>query len=141
MSDLQSLSLSLEDYKNANGSYPALAAGSYITGLSTSRWPSWQSTLGNSLGQTLKTDPVNAFSGCPAEFDQGPCWQEPTKTFQCQSASHIYAYNSTAGGYELLANLEYDGPGAWRQTEAAIGDICNGRSGNSSCQCFNYKRP
>lgn len=141
MSDLQSLSLELETYKNENGSYPALAAGSYIAGISTSSWPSWQSTLGNSLEQTLKTDPLNGFSSCPADFDQGPCWRESTKTFQCVADSHIYAYQSTESGYELYANLEYNGDGAWRQPEAVIGDPCNGTTGGSTCQCFTYKRP
>ncbi len=175
MSDLQSLSLELEDYKNENGNYPNLEAGSYIAGLSTSRWPSWQSTLGNNLGQTLKNDPFNEFAyrwidpennkcpnrsvwvdrnddnkvdpgeckeECPFDgHEQSTCWNEPIKKFICESGSYIYAYQSVEPGYSLYANLEYDGTGAWRQSEAAVGDPCNGTTGGSTCQCFTYKRP
>ncbi len=59
--DLTSMKLSLEAYKTKNGAYPALSAGSYIPGFSTSAWPSWQSTLGSALGTTIPTDPVNLF--------------------------------------------------------------------------------
>jgi len=76
--------------------YPSLSAGTYITGSSTSRWPSWVSTLGNDLGHQLPVDPLNYFAQCEAggtenapgtamlKHDPNTCWDEVSKTY----ASH-----------------------------------------------------
>ncbi|MBI4142683.1 Ig-like domain-containing protein [Candidatus Uhrbacteria bacterium] len=42
---------------------PALAGGTYIPGLTTSRWPSWAVELGTALGAALPVDPLNTFGG------------------------------------------------------------------------------
>lgn len=143
LSDLQDVTIGLEAYKLEHGSYPALDAGTYLLTMSTSRWPSWQSTLGNALRKTLPEDPVNIVQ-CPDDFDQGTCWKEPTKTFQCQPGSHIYAYHATgaaADAYKLYGMLEYDGPGTWISS-SPIGNVCSfDAPGGSTCACFNYERP
>ena len=107
----------VEEYKNQTGSYPNLAAGSFITGLSTSKWPSWQATLGNQLGAGLPTDPINKFtsycsndpalhcwqdadcgtgnvclSGCSDGADPDTCWNEVTQEFSCPLGSSVYEY-------------------------------------------------
>ena len=46
--------------------YPSLAAGSYLPGMSTSKWPSWNQTLGQAVGTDLPVDPLNNFNGCLA---------------------------------------------------------------------------
>ncbi|MBI2482726.1 IPT/TIG domain-containing protein [Candidatus Uhrbacteria bacterium] len=42
---------------------PDLNAGTFIPGMSVSRWPSWQQELGAQLGSTLPSDPLNQFGG------------------------------------------------------------------------------
>ncbi|USN53265.1 MAG: Ig-like domain-containing protein [Candidatus Nomurabacteria bacterium] len=165
LADLQDTSIGLEKYFTSNGHYPSLEAGSFLLGMSTSKWPSWQSTLGNALGRSMSVDPLNQFGSCPAGYEQTTCWNEPTKTFYCDpNGSNIYAYissrvcegsgvacrsNADCGGsgvckeannYSLYAEMEYDGPGKW--TGAPLGDPCSFDTlGNSSCSCFNYQRP
>ncbi|MFH0952009.1 MAG: Ig-like domain-containing protein [Patescibacteria group bacterium] len=126
--------------------YPDLIAGSFIVGLSTSRWDrSWKTTLGNALGQVLPVDPLNTLENCPAAYDQSACWDENNTTFYCEPgdsgnnipASHIYAYQSDNGAdYDLYANLEYGGAGNWKDSLIEGQNICN--DGRSSCACFNY---
>ena len=49
----------LDSYSSAHGStYPALKAGTYLTGQTVSTWPSW-SVLGNAVGTSLPIDPIN----------------------------------------------------------------------------------
>ncbi len=66
LSDVYRMNASLEAAKMEAGIYPALTTGSFVSGVSTSRWPSWSQTLGASLasGATLPRDPVNRFVSC-----------------------------------------------------------------------------
>jgi len=140
--DLMSMKLMLEAYKTKNSNYPSLVAGSYISGMSTSVWPSWQSTLGNTLGRALNTDPLNSFKPeCkPPEvagtdkYELSTCWSELKKTFKCPADSHIYGYKTTSTGYGLYARMEYLGTGTFSNggniTDCPAGSVCN---------CFNYR--
>lgn len=116
--------------------YPSLTTGSYIPFFTTSRWPSWQSALGNILGRALPIDPSNSFPHacdggtraelactsdgeceggaciiplCPAPgFDQVSCWNTSQNRFFCPDGSLLYAYQSNnATVFNLGANLEY----------------------------------
>lgn len=96
---------------------PQLVAGSYIPGLSTSKWNSWQQTLSSVLGRSLPTDPLNSFGTC-ADHDPASCWNESTKDFLCPAESYVYRYravnNQTA---RLYFNPEFVKPGeiiTWR---------------------------
>ncbi|MFO0764543.1 MAG: hypothetical protein U0487_00650 [Patescibacteria group bacterium] len=60
VADLSRMSDTLEQSKEQNGTYPSLVNGSFIQGMSTSRWPSWQ----NLFGESGATDPVNRFLSC-----------------------------------------------------------------------------
>lgn len=62
--DVQAVNASLETARGAAGRYPSLAAGSFIPGLSTSRWPSWEATLASGLGGPPPRDPINRFTSC-----------------------------------------------------------------------------
>jgi hypothetical protein len=125
--------------REINSPYPPLTAGSYLSNMSTSRWPSWQANLGNDLGKTLPVDPLNNIicEGTPS--DTNACWDEPTKKFSCllsgtpdSPSSHIYAYKTDNGmDYQLYANLEYSGQGSW-----ITGSYLTCPS-PSRCQCFN----
>jgi len=79
--------------------YPPLTAGTYVSSTSTSRWPSWVATLGNTLGRQLPTDPLNRFATCEAggslvggAFEATTCWDPQSKTY----ASHNATLDATA---------------------------------------------
>lgn len=116
---------------------PALASGSYLTGFSTSAWPSWTANLGTTLGISMPTDPTQGFASCPADHDPKTCWKESTRDFQCPANSYVYAYKAlTASTSRLYAALQYSGTGNWRQS---FSNACAGLGGTtSSCPCFNY---
>lgn len=116
--------------KEVHPTYPTLTAGSYIVGQSTSKWPSWNETLGNALGASLPQDPLNEFSSCPAGYDQQACWNEGTRTFSCADGSHIYQYEVGSGGTsaQLYANMELK-----NSTWQGVGSAGSG----DSCRSFN----
>lgn len=127
-------------YNDSDGNdvddFPALASGSYISGFTTSKWPSWNENLGEVLGQTLAEDPVNTFNNASTEcpynppdvsagetegtyYDEsGTCWDPILKDFNGPAESHVYAYeysapSSSVTDFALYANLDYDGTGSW----------------------------
>ena len=121
-----------------NDTYPLLPAGTFISGQSTSKWPSWNETLGTQLEVSLPLDPLNIFASCPADpndpnaanFEQSSCWDDTNKVFECSDGSHIYWYEATGsgGGYNLFANMEMDNI-SWQgfpgiQLIAPNGDKC-----------------
>lgn len=138
--DLAGVKVRLEDYKTDNGNYPGLESGSYLIGMSTSAWPSWQQTLGNTLGRALGQDPQNTFTDpCVAgdnTFEPSTCWSETKRQFQCPAGSHVYAYRAGTNTFSLYAQLEYTGSGSFINASGV--NACSGIAG-SSCQCFNYR--
>lgn len=88
------------------GSYPGLEAGSYLRGLSSSRWPSWQSTLGNALGFAVPRDPLNVTHACPEGSESETCFNPGTSTYQCSPYSSLYHYLKLGRGYEVGLNAE-----------------------------------
>ncbi len=115
---------SLQRYRQANGSYPNLAAGSYLPGRSVSTWPSWTGTLSAALGGPVGVDPVNSFdpswpydgpSACDTSqgFATGTCYAAPgtpgggsTGDYRCPAGSHVFEYESAAST-RLYANFEF----------------------------------
>lgn len=96
LSDVKQYLLS---YYAANKSYPKLDSGSYLANLSFSVWPSWQTTLGGDVKQSLPVDPRNAIANCPADYSKdGACWSEAKKSFLCtntlSSPSYAFGYTS-----------------------------------------------
>ncbi len=98
------------------GTYPTLAAGSFIRGMSTSKWPSWQGGLGNALSVALPQDPLNHFAAgrdagaaCSEAdgYDTNTCWNEGARTYQCPADSHVYVYRKAGRGYELGTEFEF----------------------------------
>ncbi len=136
------------DYKEENEGFVSLDTETFIPQNSTSRWSSWNATLGNALGHKLEEDPINEFSNqdtqCLVEqgYDpEGNCWNPASKTFTCPEDSHVlqYQYNTSRRTFNVFGNLEYDHPasGDW-----ITGDYnpCNfGAPYNASvCSCYNY---
>lgn len=141
-------------YNAKKGVFPRLDAGSYITGISTSKWPSWTGTLGAELSANVPdrainaVDPVNAFSASPTPctavpgFDAETCWNEATKSFVCPAGSHVYGYRSADGSwFNLYAHFDYEGTGTWSTGSADLCDAADGSVAPASCsaQCFNYR--
>ncbi len=110
---------------NGVNDFPDVATGSYIAGLSTSIWPSWDATLGNLLGQSLPTDSDNTFyeatTSCPYDppdvsagetigtyYDEsGTCWDPVLKDFYGPAGSYTYLYQYLdSDKFNLYANLE-----------------------------------
>ncbi|MFA6028101.1 MAG: Ig-like domain-containing protein [Patescibacteria group bacterium] len=141
------------NYLLAGSSYPALSEGTYIQYFTNSKWPSWDSALGNALGQSLPTDPVNEFAdaakNCPNDgtstfYDEtGTCWDAVNKDYKCPTDSHVYQYiyDNASSQYSLYANLEFsdDGAGWYWNNYKDTDDPCSGNSFSSGCACFNYK--
>lgn len=159
LQDLANIGILVETYKQAHSAYPALDSGSYIPGLSTSKWPSWQSTLGNAVGNSVPLDPLNTFparcdqtenkactkdSQCSAGqkcgagfctvYEAATCWSEPQKKFSCPVGSSVYLYQGTGSAYKVYATMEYHGPGAF----GSVTPLPSPCTGGSNCGCFNY---
>lgn len=152
--DLVDYESALAAYDERNDGFPELTSGSYLTGMSTSNWPSWTETFGAALraggAGVSHVDPVNDFvPGCADPYDPNTCWDERNKQFLCPTStpypnplpaddSHIYAYRSSDGGeeYDFYAHLEYGGQGTWQSGRE--GNPCADHPG-SECSCFNYR--
>ncbi len=119
LADLADIKSALKNYQaEHSGTYPELAAGSYLTGKSISVWPSWRATLGAALGITIPIDPLNKLGACttPTGFNPVTCWNQATKTFadppppdefNLPANSHAYVYTIDAQGrYDLCALME-----------------------------------
>ncbi|TAN57910.1 DUF4215 domain-containing protein [Patescibacteria group bacterium] len=73
VADMKTIATALDNYKTKNGSYPKLDAGTYLPGMSTSVWPSWQASFGNALQTSIPKDPINSLGNLMAwwKFDEG----------------------------------------------------------------------
>lgn len=117
--DLTDVALLLEKYKEAGeADYPRIGAGTFLPGLTVSAWPSWNTVLGNELGQALPRDPLNSFGDVDFKcsnvtgmnLSDQTCWDGGENGgFVCPEDSHIYWYNYRAGApYNLAAQFEYE---------------------------------
>jgi len=104
-------------YREANGRYPLLDAGTYLPGVTTSLWPSWNEVFLPTLRLNQSfIDPVNRLGLCPG-FDSETCWSNDLKRFSSNlnnltlplpNNSHalVYTTNNTGSDYNLCAVLE-----------------------------------
>lgn len=121
LADLQDMKLALANYKK--DVFPRLKSGSYMAGASTSKWPSWQATLGKELGITMPHDPIDKLGSCPAGYDEKTCWNEADKKFYFDdfdsaepsiSKFPVYWYKDgvfhagleTTNNYEILSRVD-----------------------------------
>lgn len=83
LSDLRFTKDRLETFNSTRGTYPALSQGTYLKNRSISTWPSWQATLGATLGGTVVEDPVNKLAPCGGggTYDPITCWDEARKKY------------------------------------------------------------
>ncbi len=89
---------------------PGLAEGTFMPATSVSTWPSWSAELGNALGSSVPTDPINEFSVCEQSgYDAEYCWSGDEGVFSCAEGSHVYAYRSVAEEeYSFYLQLEHE---------------------------------
>jgi hypothetical protein len=136
----------LERYREINkkeeNQYPRLKSGTYIIGMSTSKWPSWTGKTG--LGQDLVSaglsplpvDPINKFetrddcgdrpslysccANCPRKDPKcaDTCYNPVTSVYEAIPGSQIYQYMAEEyeGGsaYSFYLNFEYNLPDFWQ---------------------------
>ncbi len=115
LADIRDIEMYLNNYYTVANIYPKLDAGSYLPNKSISVWPSWQDTLGASLGVTLPVDPLNKLRECVQPYDSNTCWNENDQTFNGSvplnssgAAGNVYQYISKNEGknYQLCAVME-----------------------------------
>jgi len=114
---VQELKEALAKYKDLNGHYPKLTAGTYIPNHTVSVWPSWTDSFLSNLAVVQSfIDPINSLGNCP-DFDKDTCWSGDTKRFvydpnssylKLPSNSYALVYSSDANGsdYSLCAVME-----------------------------------
>lgn len=87
----QQLMERLESVNTTTGAYPTIGSGSFIQGMTNSRWPSWQSAFGAALNGAVPEDPVNRLLTC------GRC-KSPTGALgkPCMDVSECAAGDSCA---------------------------------------------
>ena len=149
VTDLTAIYAKLMTYRTDKGIFPKLEGGSYVKMLSTSKWPSWQDTLGTAINGNLPKDPIDKFAVpdplmCTAanHYDQTTCWSDTQKRYECPADSFVYQYMGSADGSmaSLFAHLEYLHylNGGWYIGADPVSDVCNGLS-EAECPCFNYE--
>lgn len=125
----------LAKYKEVNGVYPLLAAGTYLPGKTTSLWPSWNEVFLPTIGANNQiTDPINRFGSCPG-YDSKTCWNATSKQFVTGSGpalalpanSYALAYTANQAGssYNLCAVMESrdtSNPALGYRLEPAVND-------------------
>ena len=62
----------LNTYKNTNGHFPLIEAGSYLKNATISTWPSWTNIFSAQLGVN-ELDPINTLGACPG-YEASTCW-------------------------------------------------------------------
>lgn len=148
----------LESYREKNGFYPKLVAGSYLLNYTMSVWPSWEGQFAKMLGQTLPIDPVNRLGACPASYNPITGWDEKAKKFaepvpdpdpkklNLPAGSNVYLYAGSALGteYDLCAVMEsgfVTGVSDGACSESAITKIVSGDISNHVPEFVNANFP
>ncbi len=133
--DLQSVQSLLKNYADKHDKkFPDMQEGSYLTGQTVSTWPSW-SNLGNTLGQSVPTDPINqlATAGtcsvstskfCTVDKDCGgtevcvlhdpiTAWSVADRrfSFACPPASYAYRYTALPAGADYTVRAKFENTG------------------------------
>ena len=132
-----------ENYKREKGEYPKVEAGSFIVGITTSKWPSWNKpepyyNLLGRLGAPLIVDPINKFANHPTLCGTSPnqytccancprgdpqcdetCFNPPPiNKYECNPGSHIYQYRAEGrpigSTYGFFVKFEYAEPDKWQ---------------------------
>lgn len=66
------------------------------------------------------------------------CWDDNARTFDASSGSRLYSYSYNSNEPILYTNLEYLGPGTWRNIPQDT-DACTTFGNGNTCPTFNYQ--
>jgi hypothetical protein len=138
LADMSEIRNALEIYKNENGRYHTLQAGTYIPNKTVSVWPSWSGVFSRDLKLAMPKDPLNKIGSCGDKYNPITCWDENSREFDGKipdglpSGSRVYAYSSAPDGsyYNLCAGMESSYGRALRQF------ACAGASSPASASSF-----
>jgi hypothetical protein len=86
------------------GVFPIIPKETFIPGLSSSKWPTWGSFMGQ-LGIETVVDPLNSYAGCVATADPATCWDVKSKQYQCSAASSVYHYRTINSGADFALGI------------------------------------
>lgn len=93
---------------------PTLRSGSFVAGLTSSAWSSWNEQFASELGVALPSDPINGYVNCGegtdnTAYDADTCVNQTLGEYLCPlSETNVYHYRAYGpGGYYLGAELEY----------------------------------
>ena len=112
LSDVSEMKVLLDNYKDTNGTYPILSAGTYLPDASISVWPSWRGGFSGKIGLPVSTDPINKLGPCDG-YDQVTCWNEKSLSFasafpKLPKNSLVYSYLTDAKGNNLKVCAVYE---------------------------------
>jgi hypothetical protein len=114
---IEELREALAKYREKNGNYPLLSAGTYLPGASISLWPSWQESFLPVLSiQQSFIDPINRLGYCPG-YNNKTCWNKDAQQFiyskeglslklPADSYAMVYSTNNSGSEYNLCAVME-----------------------------------
>lgn len=155
---LEELKESLFRFKTVNNRYPLLSAGTYLSNLGVSVWPSWsQSFLSELAANQNFFDPINRLGACPG-YDTQTCWNETAKRFvndpinnslilPAGSYAMVYSTDKIGSDYHLCATLETRHPSLNYQFSpnppadsncVTAGIISGGQIGNTPPRLVDY---
>lgn len=127
LSDIEDIKFLLNDYRETNGNYPMMRAGSYLENVTVSTWRSWQSVLSAYVGGSLPEDPINKLGDCydPSyHYDSTTCWDEVEKSFSgaftpaannstpstivlpTDSRAYVCTFSADASSYSCISRME-----------------------------------
>ena len=94
--------------------FPNLKSGTYVVSNTLSVWPSWTSSMGNTLKIALPVDPINKLGYCSTTYGYNgtTCWNEGKKAMLCPSVTSSFFYFYQAVGTGLASTdfkLQYRG--------------------------------
>lgn len=123
LGDITTIKKAINGYVARGGVLPALEGGTFTPHLSTSKWSSWNATLGNAIGTGLPVDPLNNFdpvcsAAGPYQPEAETCWSQQNHQFSCPANSHVYGYLYTPG------NCTATGTTCRTDGECAGGNTC-----------------
>lgn len=110
LGDFQVMMSQLERVKTREGKYPKIETGSFIPGMSTSRWSSWSTAFADMT--SLPQDPVNKYISC------GRCKNATTNQLGrvCTETSECGQGESCVGEMGDLGTSGFDPATCWNAT-------------------------
>ncbi len=114
---IEELKEALFAYKSEKGTYPRLAAGSYLSGYAISVWPSWTQAFLPLLTTAQNiVDPINRLGPCHG-YDLITCWSKETNRFVSDPSANslilpigsygfVYGTDANGSNYNLCAVME-----------------------------------